>query len=170
MILVAFSSAEDALSNDVKKICNFKLARYWKFAVPLFLVHPVYMHPPGPLCRGLWGSVDTTGPCFGTCVARPAWGPPSLGRGQIASAYPSRRCRMTACGTGSGCQTYTPHPRTGCKRINQWMNYCVLRPRIKNSKGQGHFLKGHFKKRARGVDLLGIQGHSKRAPIVTTTL
>ena len=40
----------------------------------------------------------------------------------------------------------------------------ICRPRSKNSKGQGHFFKGHFKKRARGVDFLeGIQGHSKRA-------
>ena len=38
---------------------------------------------------------------------------------------------------------------------------------IKNSKGQCHLKKGNFKKRARGVDFFGgIQGHSKRAPIV----
>ena len=33
------------------------------------------------------------------------------------------------------------------------------RHRIKNSKGQGHFEKGHLKKRARGVDFLG--GHPR---------
>ena len=36
--------------------------------------------------------------------------------------------------------------------------------------GEGHFLKGHFKKGARGIELFGgIQGHSKKAPTVTTT-
>ena len=34
------------------------------------------------------------------------------------------------------------------------------RPRIKNSKGQGHFEKGHLKKRARGVDFGG-GGHPR---------
>ena len=35
MILVSFSSAEDALFNDIK-MWDFQLAKYWKSAVPLF--------------------------------------------------------------------------------------------------------------------------------------
>ena len=41
MILVSFSSGENALSNDAKYITRFARKVYWKTAVPLFMGHPV---------------------------------------------------------------------------------------------------------------------------------
>ena len=38
----------------------------------------------------------------------------------------------------------------------------ISRPRIKNSKGQGHLKKGHFKKRARSADFGGGGGHPRQ--------
>ena len=64
------------------------------------------------------------------------------------------------------CLLHLPTNETQNEDITKLMNY---RPRIKNSKGQGHLKKGTLRKGQEVLTFGGIQGHSKRAPIVTTT-